>query len=447
MSGAISRLPLEVLTIILQHIPDLPSIYKFICASTRVNAAFEIDSANILDGAIVRSIPEFKHLARTVAILGSFSSSSKPTYDGFLREFRNLPKDVLTTAPASFSFLAGTPGIRYVLLTAYRIETLRHICFVTLLENIHELMWSMPCKNNYRLRTSRSGVFFQEAAWYPPSWVERIRVERALWKLVIYWNVCAICQDFRGDDYDFDRYSAKIWYVNPRLGPSIKSFTSYQHEVEEMRCVLSTTQELLGCTTRSFELFTPFSRQDYPKPCIKIGTCLKNLKETVPWKFQEPRPREDKLRYKSLYYGQERHCASEKNTKFRSEYWSIWRRKPTSTLDGHDRWFPDYLGLCIWDLKRLSYLGLATVYDKRLNMYEIDANQRTPCNTHFDCGGLIPERWRAVFLHELARSLGGRTGQLTENYYSLIIDWNTARLGAGYLIDGLRLYILRPIRR
>lgn len=135
-----------------------------------------------------------------------------------------------------------------------------------------------------------------------------------------------------------------------------------------MRCILSTTQELQGCTTRSFELLTPFARQGHPKPCIRTGASLTNLKETVYWKFLEPRPREDKLGYKSLYYGQEKHCAFETNTRFRSQYWYIWRNKGTPALKSHNLWFPEYLGLCIWDLKRLSYLGLATVYDKRLSI-------------------------------------------------------------------------------
>jgi hypothetical protein len=171
MVGEFSRLPLEVLIIILQHAPDLSSIYKLLCVSTRANAAFEIDSTRILDAVIERSIPEFKYLARMVAILGSIPSSSKLTYDE-LREFGELRKDVLNIAPASFAFPSRTPGTRYLLLTAYRIETL--------VENIHELMWSMAPKSGCSLKRSRAGVFFQGAAWYAPPWVERVRVERAL---------------------------------------------------------------------------------------------------------------------------------------------------------------------------------------------------------------------------------------------------------------------------
>jgi hypothetical protein len=111
-----------------------------------------------------------------VAIFGSFSSSAKPTYDKFLLEFEKLPKEVVITAPASFAFPSRTPGIHYLLLTAYRIETLLHVCFVTLLENIHELMWSMPLKSGCPLKRSSAGVHFRGDAWYAPSWVERVEL-------------------------------------------------------------------------------------------------------------------------------------------------------------------------------------------------------------------------------------------------------------------------------
>jgi hypothetical protein len=55
MANALSRLPLELLFIILRHVPDLPSLINFICASARVNAAFELDPARIVDELIARS--------------------------------------------------------------------------------------------------------------------------------------------------------------------------------------------------------------------------------------------------------------------------------------------------------------------------------------------------------------------------------------------------------
>jgi hypothetical protein len=71
MASAFSRLPLELL--LKQNVPDLPSLYKFIYASTKANAAFEFDPTPILKKAIDRSIPHFKHLACMIAIMGSLN--------------------------------------------------------------------------------------------------------------------------------------------------------------------------------------------------------------------------------------------------------------------------------------------------------------------------------------------------------------------------------------
>jgi hypothetical protein len=188
-------LPLEVLIIVLQHAPDLPSIYKFICASASVNAAFQLSPARVLDPVIERSIPEFKHLARMIAIIGTFSAtSSHPTFEKLVNKYNNeLPEDVLNTAPASFAFATGTPGPRYLLLTAYRIEVLQHICFVSLLQNIHETIWPNPStdKREPGLHTTKhkNNVCFRAAAWWSPSWAEKMRITRAYWKLMIYWNI------------------------------------------------------------------------------------------------------------------------------------------------------------------------------------------------------------------------------------------------------------------
>jgi hypothetical protein len=110
---------MEVLIMILQQAPDLPSTYAFICASSRAKAAFEIDSARILDAVLERSTPDIKHLVGMVAILGSFSSSSPPKFEELTEKYKARPLGEPTKA-----FAADTPGPRYVLLTAYRIEIL-----------------------------------------------------------------------------------------------------------------------------------------------------------------------------------------------------------------------------------------------------------------------------------------------------------------------------------
>ncbi|KAL3708150.1 hypothetical protein TMatcc_006133 [Talaromyces marneffei ATCC 18224] len=119
-----------------------------------------------------------------VAIIGIFLVTlSHLTFEKLLDRYKNdAPEDVLTTAPASFAFETGTPGPRYLVLTAYRIEILQHICFVSL-QNIHEAIWYIPSANE-RESGSRSimyknNVCFRKAAWWSPSWAEKIRITRA----------------------------------------------------------------------------------------------------------------------------------------------------------------------------------------------------------------------------------------------------------------------------
>ncbi|KAH8700084.1 hypothetical protein BGW36DRAFT_356760 [Talaromyces proteolyticus] len=163
---------------ILQNVRDLPSLYKFICSSSQVKDAFDFDPARILDEVIDRSIPHFKHLARMISIMGTLNIqngpdiqssdlSSQPTFTALIDKFKSLPKKVLRTALPSYAFATNTLGPRYLLLTAYRIEHLFHICFVTLLQNIHELIFeSGPGPDR---KSSRPGIFFEPAAWWSPS--------------------------------------------------------------------------------------------------------------------------------------------------------------------------------------------------------------------------------------------------------------------------------------
>lgn len=172
---------------ILHQAPDLSSIYAIICASSKAKAAFEIDSARILDAVLKRSTPDIKHLVGMVAILGSFPSPSPPKFEELVEKYKTRPLDEPTKA-----FAAGTPGPRYVLLTAYRIEILQEMCLITLLRNFHDLI-----QGNERADGDQSSYGFSSPSLWPPTGSEKTRVVAILWKLMIYWNFCTICDDIK----------------------------------------------------------------------------------------------------------------------------------------------------------------------------------------------------------------------------------------------------------
>jgi hypothetical protein len=133
MASAYSRLPSELLLMILPNLPDLSSLYKFICASSIASTAFTIDAANMLNGVIERSIPHFKTLACVISVIGSLDIQSKPKtshsklFDSLIAKYASLPEGMLVN---------DTLGARYLLLTAYRVEHPMHICITTLLQNM-----------------------------------------------------------------------------------------------------------------------------------------------------------------------------------------------------------------------------------------------------------------------------------------------------------------------
>jgi hypothetical protein len=238
MASVFARLPLELLPMILRALPDLPSLYKFICASSIVNAAFTIDAANILNEIIERSIPHFKPLARVISVIGSLDIQTRSKaprskiFNSLIAKYKCLPEGMLTNDPL---------GARYLLLTAYRIEHLQHICFTTLLQNIHEHIFTSHVDENTppdklsELRSFQRGVFFKPAAWWSPSWVERFRIERALWKLFIYWNIRAISYDnILEDDPDFSQYNEKILDINPDIGVKKGQYWWQSREIDEI---------------------------------------------------------------------------------------------------------------------------------------------------------------------------------------------------------------------
>lgn len=330
---------------ILQQAPDLSSIYALICASSRANAAFEIDSARILDAAIERSIPEFKHLTCMIAIMGSFSSSSPPTFKELVVKYKSRPRDEPKKA-----YAAGTQGPRYLVLTAYRIEILQNLCLVTLLQKFHDEVWSHERVKKFQ---SRTGLSLAPCSW-SPSWTERRRVVRALWKLMIYWNIHAIRQDLREEeDCWFYHYNDILQHLSPALGPfagsediedadNVEQEVSHDLECEEFSCVSIAAMVSLGRRDApEMEIFTPFSSQDCSKFWILKEVFPIIQKKKTPWGPEEPKlPEKQSPLRKDVFQ------PNTSLTEYFADYW----------LKYYDIRCYDTCGIYIWDMNRLAYM-------------------------------------------------------------------------------------------
>lgn len=414
MASGFSRLPLEILLIILQNVSDLPSLYRFICASGRVNAAFEFEPAPILDKVIARSIPDFRKVAWMIAIMASLSNGigfdmglspqqSKST--SWVGQANSLPAGVPTTALLSHAFDINTQGRRYLLLTAYRIDQLFHICFVTLLQNIHELIFFEKTHTSSN-KSFRSGVFFDPAAWWSPSWAERFRVERALWKLFVSWN-------FKANHLAFPE--SLMGHMRTEIAPGMEHFSTYgihvSHEGAEMSCISAAIEEFLGLSP--FKFFTMLSSEERKLQIERASIRFSDiLKETCHWKFEDPEPPNGWLADQVLHF----------NHEARSRYWLSWedhaiRGKFEFEEGGY--WFPDYLGLCLWDPGRLFVLRLNYGSALSLNSprWRLGSFRYVPDT---DLG----TRWRDVFLEELVRLPEGKRRRIDRRLQDLITLWD-----------------------
>jgi hypothetical protein len=142
-----------------------------------------------------------------------------------------------------------------------------------------------------------------------------------------------------------------------------------------------------------------------------------SLKETGSWRFEEPKPLKVTL---DDHWGQSACWTAKANSKLRGFYWWYWHCfKKNLRLERRDLWFPDYLGLCLWDYKRLQYLGLNYTSDVLLDPSLGPPKQPDMKFSSSD----IWKRWIPLFLHELARLPGGGQRKLSKDCKEHMRKW------------------------
>jgi len=78
-------LPVEVLLMILRHIPDMLSLYTFICAVPGASRVFEMESVKLLNPLIDKTLhEEFRVYARWIAVVGSLHTKPSGPYSSSL---------------------------------------------------------------------------------------------------------------------------------------------------------------------------------------------------------------------------------------------------------------------------------------------------------------------------------------------------------------------------
>jgi hypothetical protein len=209
--------------------------------------------------------------------------------------------------------------------------------------------------------------------------------------------------------------------ITPSLGPKMDEFGA-SYEVEEMNCVSAAIHSFLDCSL--FEFFTAYSSRARKVQVTKAWSdFLPVLKETAHWKSEEPKPARTVT---ACYWGQDTGNAFMSNSSYRGHHWFVWQNLCSyndAKLESRDLRISDYLGLCLWDAKRLVYLGLEHMPNKYLDPCLGRPWQPRDTDIKFYNSDLLTDRWRDLFIQELIRLPGGRRRMLSNNCKRLLDCW------------------------
>lgn len=205
--------------------------------------------------------------------------------------------------------------------------------------------------HNDSIKKSKAGIDFQAVAWWSLSGVEKSRITRAYWNIIIYWNIQEICPDLTTtDDGDFSKYRATIKRIDPYFRPySCKRFST--NPVEEMKCVLAATRDFLSFPHDS-RLFTPLTIRQSSKFGLEKWVFTTVFQENPCGRFEERKP------VKGYRLGFHIVACLKKRRKLAKEFSS----GHSNSKPGHDDQFIDYLGICIWDKQRPDWVALGSVF-------------------------------------------------------------------------------------
>ncbi|UKZ66270.1 uncharacterized protein TrAtP1_007444 [Trichoderma atroviride] len=207
---SLETLPIEIMLDIMCELTDLDALYNLIRASPVSSRIFDRYANEVIE-AVLPMCPlkiEIQHLVRAVIL----TRSSALPFDN-LRDFKTLfeqqdpwmsggYRSPPLTLPSDSLKAAGLESLRSCLATACRISVLTYTCLEFYLERLRNKSICNPyhCDNrdfsldDFLQNTTHSwtrafGEPVTENYGWSPSWVEEMRVARALWKMQLVGEV------------------------------------------------------------------------------------------------------------------------------------------------------------------------------------------------------------------------------------------------------------------
>ena len=445
----------ELLTIIMEDSSDLTSLYNLICASPRCLASFNENQTLIIERVMTRTMPtELHDFPRWIAITASLKnpsigpspySPSNQTMVSFLEILGNQLDGPIGdgNVPRMLSQLSETQGPRMALLAAERVQKLEKICLVTMLTRVHELKEGHP--PGPRVIEADSMVSrpliplpvcsFTPCGNWEPSWVERLRVQRALWQI---FAGCSVKWLPEMPATGASRENGGEWgpvFAGPSVNADqiVGAWNRGYQRGDEYDCVYDTLQALFGC--RPSALFTG-QTSEAELEIARQGFLSATQERPATWNWaHEPQPvetEEGERMGRSRRHGRVPNYA----TWF---YVLDYRYVPTSgPFTRHGFRAVSRLGLAIWDALRLRMLKLA--HPPGLPVTVMTGVLSPPGSA----GGRQVAAWRSVILQELARWDDGPV--MSEEIDSWMDAWSARVVGSDWAQVLKRMRVFWPFQ-
>ncbi len=245
MPDPFTTLPSPRPLIILESIEDFPTLHHLLQASPDANAIFKKYYCTITEAILSNFVPKLQELLRTIAavrsgacpqhLLDSPEALQSILDSPILKSSSDFKPSFSASAKPLCNASASFPAIRSLANTGNHVHNLSRSFFEVHLERINSIKPSYLLDQSYHYsRKSKlhppEGRRYEPMKCGHPSWIEEQRVHRALWRLVLYFDLASISKLSQGEVND-------VWALLKSLSPPCAWSRLPRWELEEMRCV------------------------------------------------------------------------------------------------------------------------------------------------------------------------------------------------------------------
>lgn len=381
MPDPFSCLPLPLPLFILNRLEDLGTLHYILQSSPAASAIFAEYYCEITESILSNFVPLLQRILRTVVYTRCQPANIKAQCDtvqafDIFRATHFLGADAGPTPlrKSTTTFAA----VRSLAVTASQVQSLSASFFVTHLDRVNKIRPYCTIKaetyieDQWAMVPGPGHVQYDIIPCEEPSWIEEQRVLRALWRIVIYFDLLGIVRP--KEDQESEVWDSlvlegprRLWWTDRHVKRRDLGLAACH--MQEMDCVFEFLCETSGMTTTSGAPAT--SLQTLPAIELNASSILKPTPSSDPiaklWCRLPPELRNPSPAY-TFYINQQilKAICTLHNNAIRHTNKRPTNKRPRKEYDwasceysfDHLR----YLGMSMWDQEKLARLGLTATH-------------------------------------------------------------------------------------